>query len=288
MAYGRNDRNRGGRDGANQRFIVERPKVFQRAAAAGQQHGIVALGFRGAGKHGADFLRRAGTLHGHRQYVDLQQRKAARQHAKDIAHRRAGGRSDDGEAANETRQGTLAIGSEQSFRRQFLLECFEGHAQCTFAGLFHVFEHELVFATCFVQGDAAPHQHQRAVAWRKTQVHRLLLEQRAADLGAVVLQREVQVARRGTGKIADFALHPDLGKAALQQVARQRVELRRFQDGAFANQFSHGAILPALRAGRRRQSLSGSQRPSSHRSRSGRRRCTCRWRWAGYRCQCWW
>ena len=55
VAHSADDRYRAGMDGAGHRFLVERPQVFQRAAAAGQDEDIAVLAFASAAQHGGDF-----------------------------------------------------------------------------------------------------------------------------------------------------------------------------------------------------------------------------------------
>ena len=77
---------------------------------------------RGAAQHRRDLRRRGRALHRHRQDLDLEQRKAPRQHAEHVAHRRAAGRGDHANAGARRRAGTLARGVEQAFGGEFRLE----------------------------------------------------------------------------------------------------------------------------------------------------------------------
>ena len=99
------------------RFVVERPQVLQRAAAAGRAAARRSGRWRRrALQHRRDLRRRGRALHRHRQDLDLEQRESPRQHAEHVAHRRAAGRGDHAEPAHVGGQGTLARGVEQAFR----------------------------------------------------------------------------------------------------------------------------------------------------------------------------
>src|SRR3546814_1894541 len=85
-------------------------------------------------------------------------------------------------------------------------------------------------AARLVQRQPPAGQHPHAVARLEPQPLALGLEQRAAHLRARVLEREVNVSRRGPRQVADFALDQHQREGVLQQAARQRVELARAED----------------------------------------------------------
>ena len=231
VAHRRHHRHRRGGDGAHQRLVVERPQVFQRSAAAGQQHHLVTAAGRGPAQQVGDLRRGAFALHQAGQDIHFKQGQPARQHAEHIAHGRAGGRGDHRHPAHPGRQRSLARGIEQAFGRQSGLQCLEGAAQRAFAGLFEMVEHQLVVAARLVQGQAATAEHLEAFARHELQPLALGLEHGATHLRTRVLEGEVQVAGAGSGDVAQFALHPYQRKGALQQVARQGVELAGREDG---------------------------------------------------------
>lgn len=103
VADGRNHRHLRRGDGARQPLVVERPQVFQRAAAAGEDDHVVTLRGLGALQHRHDLLGRAVALHRHRQHLGLGQRETPAEHAEHVAHRRAAGRGDDRDAFGKAR-----------------------------------------------------------------------------------------------------------------------------------------------------------------------------------------
>ncbi|MCY1413761.1 hypothetical protein D9M71_291980 [compost metagenome] len=84
------DGRRAGGDGARHGFLVEAPEVFQRAAATGQDQRVEAL--RVGQLQGADDLPGGlAALHGGGDQGQLDLRRAAAEHADDVADHRAGG-----------------------------------------------------------------------------------------------------------------------------------------------------------------------------------------------------
>jgi hypothetical protein len=83
------DGDRAGADRARDRFVVERPQVFERAAAPREQEHVVRFRARGRSEHGDDRGRRFLALHGHGNHVDACERKTPREHAEHVAHGRA-------------------------------------------------------------------------------------------------------------------------------------------------------------------------------------------------------
>ena len=122
VADRRHHRHRRGGDRARQALVVERPQVFQRTAAAGQQDHVVAARRRRALQHRDDLRRGAVALHRHRQHVGLDQREAPRQHAQHVAHGRAAGRGDHRRCAGRTRgSGRLRSSSNRPSAASFAL-----------------------------------------------------------------------------------------------------------------------------------------------------------------------
>jgi hypothetical protein len=107
-----------------------------------------------------------------------------------------------------------------------------------------VLEHQLVVAARLVQREPAAGEHLRAITGNETQALRIHPEQGATHLRALVLEREVQVPRRGPRQVADLALDPDLRERALQQVAGERVQLRGLQYLAIAGEAGQGGAPP--------------------------------------------
>ena len=91
VAHRRHHRGVAGGDGAGQLLVVERPQIFQRATATGQQDGVVAATGIGAAQQRGELRGGGVALYQAGQQFHFQQREAPRQHAEHIAHRRAAG-----------------------------------------------------------------------------------------------------------------------------------------------------------------------------------------------------
>lgn len=139
-------------------------------------------------------------------------------------------------------QRLLALCVEHALGCQPRAQFLERAPQRAFAGFFHVVQHQLVIATCLVQGEAPAREHAQPLARLELQPGALGLEHRAADLCTRILEREIQMAGGGAGHIAQFGLHPHQGETAFEQVARQRVELAGSED--LFGAVGHRRIIP--------------------------------------------
>ena len=99
----------------------------------------------------------------------------------------------------------------------------------------------LKLAARFVQADFACHFDVRAFLQRHRQPLGGEFEHHAAHLRGAVFERKIIVAAGGAGQVGHFARHPQAGKTALQQLARQGVEFGHRQRGG-GKQFGHGAL----------------------------------------------
>src|SRR3546814_7168370 len=109
------------------------------------------------------------------------------------------------------------LGVEQALGLQLRLQLLERAAQRAFAGFLQRIEDQLVVAARLVQRQPPAGQHPHAVARLEPQPLALGLEQRAAHLRARVLEREVDVPRRGPCQVADLALDQHHRERVLQQ-----------------------------------------------------------------------
>ncbi|MCY1530554.1 hypothetical protein D9M68_657450 [compost metagenome] len=141
------------------------------------------------------------------------------------------------------RQRTLALGGEQAFAGELVLQRLEGQAQGAVAGRLDAVEDQLVVAAPLEQRDLAAHPHRQAVLQRLAHPRGVLPEQRAAHLGLAVLEGEVDVPGRRAGKVGDLALHPHLGEHVFQQQARAPVELADAEHLAVEPEAGEGILL---------------------------------------------
>ena len=75
----------------------------------------------------------------------------------------------------------------------------------------------------------------------------LLFEENAADLGAVVLEREIDVAGLGFAAVGDFAFDPDVGEILAEEVADAGGQLADGERAAggleVEGELAHGAVI---------------------------------------------
>ncbi|MCY1424340.1 hypothetical protein D9M71_400800 [compost metagenome] len=192
-----------------------------------------------------DLLDGFAALYGGGDQGQLDLRCSAAEHADDVANHRAGGRADDADALRVSGQGELVFSTEQAFATELFLQRFEGQAQGTVAGRLDGVEDQLVVATAFEQRDLAAHLDRQAIAQGLADPRGVLAEQRAAHLGAAVLEGEVDMAGGRAGEVGDLAFDPDIAEHVFQQHPGAAVELADGQDFAvqaesFEGVFDHG------------------------------------------------
>ena len=121
--------------------------------------------------------------------------------------------------------GFLRVGGEEAFGFEALFQLLEGELKRAEADGLDVLDVDLIFAAGFVDADRAAHGDVQAVLGAELDAALLLLEENAADLGAVVLEREVDVAGLGFAAVGNFAFDPDVGELFAEEVADAGGEL---------------------------------------------------------------
>jgi len=160
MADGGNDGEGGCGDGASDALGVEGGEVFKRSAAAGEDDDVDVEDAGDAGRveqgdRRFNFGRSLVALHGDGEEEDVEAGMAAGDDVEEVANDRAGGRGDDGDGAWERGEGALAIGVEEAFVFESLLELFEGELERAGADGLHGFSDELHLSALLVDADAA-------------------------------------------------------------------------------------------------------------------------------------
>src|SRR5260370_18577084 len=138
--------------------------------------------------------------------------KAAREDAHNVAHGGATGRSNEGDAAGKDRQRLFARRVEEALGFEAFFQLIESKLQGAEADGLDLLDINLIFAALLIDTDGAAHGDLQAVLGAELDAALLLLEENAADLGAVVLQSEIDVARLGFAAVGDFALDDDFGE----------------------------------------------------------------------------
>ncbi|MNT57809.1 hypothetical protein D3C72_1952110 [compost metagenome] len=151
MADAADHRQRGAGDGAGDHFFVERPQVLDAAAAAADDQQLDLLAQVGRIDGGGDLCRGAVALYRRRVQDQRDAGHAPAQGGDHVAQRGGGRRGDDADGGGVAGQRFFVAIVEQSFRRQFRLQLFEGLVQAAEAGRTHHVDVDLVVAARLVQ-----------------------------------------------------------------------------------------------------------------------------------------
>ena len=227
---GRNHRHRAGHYGARHSFLVERPKILERAAAT--RHDDKFRPPRPAEKFeaAADFLRRPIALHERGKEPDVQPGETALQDLQHVGDHRPARRSHNADAPWKARQRPLARGLEEALGREFLLELLERELQSAVSLRLEKLDQQLIFATRFENIDAPTRQHRHAVLRFEFQIPVRRPETDAAQLRVPFFEREIVMPARGQFGPRDFPHDPDVLKLAVQYPANSGVQLTNCED----------------------------------------------------------
>ena len=204
-------------------FFIERPEVLQRTAAARQDDDVDSGVLRCRVERGNEFARRFVALNSTRNDAYRYRRKAARQHMQDVADCSTARGGDD---ANSPRQGRRLAPSgrvEQALGGQPRAQLLEFFLQRTAARHLQALDNQLVVAARLVQTDSAEADHLVAVVGPEVQPALALAEEGAAQLGAGVLEAEVDVSGCWSGEVGDLPDDGDETDLGLQRRACQPV-----------------------------------------------------------------
>src|SRR5439155_7025696 len=221
----------GSEDSAGDDFFVESPQIFHGAAAAREDEHVNEFRFIEKLQRLDDFFGGAFALHAHGIEHQMDIGKAARANPSHRAEHRARWLTDYSDAAGKKRQRFSARGIEKSFGFEAFFQLLEGKLQCALPHQVNFLDVNLIFAALFVDADGTAHGNLQTVFGAELDAALLLLEINATDLGAVVLQGEIDVAGLGCAAVGDFALHADVGEILGEQVAN------------FSDQFADGEDL---------------------------------------------
>ncbi len=159
------------------------------------------------------------------------------------------------DALREHRKRLFARGIEEALGVQALFQLIEGQLQRAEADRLNVLDIKLIFAAGFVDADGAAHGDVQAILGAEFQAGQLGAETDAANLGARILEREIEMAGLGGVGVGHFALDEDVGKLAGQKIADAHGEIAHRPDGAAGHQrklkgFHHGQSFATTSAER--------------------------------------
>ena len=114
--------------------------------------------------------------------------------------------------------GRFLPASKSPSASSFLLSCSKASWSAAEPLRLEQLDHELVLAAIGVHVEPAEGQHLQAVLDLEAHAPAPPAEEHAAELGGVVLQREVGVAGRGRAQVADLALDPHRRESLLEEL----------------------------------------------------------------------
>src|SRR5437763_7433596 len=141
------------------------------------------------------------------------------QYFDDVANRGAVERRHDANLARQRRQGAFPRRVEQAFLLQTLFQLFECELQRTESLRFEMLADKLIFALRFIDRNLAARDDARAVGRFEFEVPQRGLEHEAAQLRAIVLQREVQMTGVPHAAVGQFTFDPHLEQLGFEQSA---------------------------------------------------------------------
>ncbi len=255
VSHAGDHRHSGSGNRAGDSFLVECPEVFERAAAAGEDHHVGEFGAIEIAQARDDFAGRSFALHFYGIELDVNIREAALEDAENISNRRSGGRSDDADAARQHRQRLFARFVEEAFFLQLFFELLEGELERAESDRLNVRDVNLVFAAHFVDAERAANGDVQAVFGAELQSAGLVAEADAANLRARIFQSEVEMSRLRGAVIRDFAFDPDVAKGAFEKFAEAFRQLADFPHAALRHQIEERGLAHGISGGKNRRSI---------------------------------
>ena len=216
--------------GADHDFLVERPKVLQAAAAAGDDQQVrprrqsrfgSRLGSRRgqaieAADRGRDLLGGGLALDQDRPDQDVA-REPIGEAVQDVADHRAGGRGDHADDLGQIGQRPLAFLGEQALGGELALALLQQLEQRALAGQLQPLDHDLIAGAAGIGGDPAARDHLHAVLRGDAEPPGGAAPADRVEHRARVLEREIEVAGGGALEARDLAAHADELEAALER-----------------------------------------------------------------------
>ena len=240
MPHSRHDRHRRGEDRPHQHLLVETPEILETAAAADQRdhvHGGHELGGTCEGR--GQFLGRAGPLHPRGHDDHLGGPPSREQRGEEIRDGRPRGACDHRDSTWECWDRPLAARREDALTFERGMQFLEPRLEAAGAHRVEPVDRELVGAAWWIELESAVADHLQAVHGLDGKQRDRTPPDHAAEKGRFILERQVDMAGRGSHQIADFAGDPDVGEPRLEVLLDARRDLRH----------AHGVLRRAATVG---------------------------------------
>jgi hypothetical protein len=209
---------RTGGDRPRHHLRVEGLQIFERPAAAHEQHHLDVRAGAGSRQSLGHFVLGSESLHARRHDQQTLTRQPAPGHRQHVAQRGARGGRHDRDAFRQRRQLPLARGIEQALGVELPTQLLEGELERPDTLGLELADHELQLAARLVHREVAIGEHLHPLFGLEGHASGSALEHGGAKLTAVVLQREVDVPRAGSRQVADLADDPDSPHAIVEQL----------------------------------------------------------------------
>ncbi len=203
-------------DGSRDRFVVERPQIFDRPAPAPDDHDIDAGHPNDVPDAAGNVGRGALALHTRRANDEMGIRVAAAEYLDDVANRRAVERRDDADFAGQRRQRAFTRRIEESFGLQPSLQLIERELERAEPMRLHALAHDLIFTFRLVHAETPADDYMQAIFGLELQRADIRLEHDRFDLGSGIFQREIEMPGVPETAVGNFCLDPDLGVRVFQ------------------------------------------------------------------------
>ena len=235
VADAHHDRDRRGANRPRHPLVVERPQVFDAAAAAAQDEHVALGAASRSRERGDDFGRCPFALHRRRVDDHRDRRVAAPQRRQHVAQRRRSARGDHADRARVGGQRPFRRRIEQALALELVAQTEESLEERAEARRPHELDVQLEIAARLVKRHERAHLDLHPVARLPVEQHPAAAEHDAAHLRAAVLQREIEVTRAGLHEIGDLAGDPGERQAVLEEIAHAAVERGDGQNRAGRN-----------------------------------------------------
>ena len=205
------------------RLLVERPEVVHPSVPPADHQHINGQRQAVHDGHGrGDLVGRADALHAHRHHEHARPAPPPLQHLEKIANRRSGWAGDERDPPRKRRQRPLAGRVEPAFGGQFLAQPPQGLFGRPESLRLDLFDDQLVAAASRINVQMSAADDSQSVVQIAASFGRGGSPDDGPNLGFVVLEGQIAVARLGPGEIGNLAADPDRGKAPFDNLLDQQ------------------------------------------------------------------
>jgi len=231
------------RDRAHHRLGVEAPEIFQRAAAAHEQHEVHIIRTHHVAQCSDDLELGAVALHARRRDQQRRRRRPTTGELNHVANRGTGGRGHDADPPRVLGQRAFARLVEQAFGLEPAAQLLERQLQRALATRLDLANDQLQLAARLVDRGLSQQQQIEAVLQLERQPARVVAKQRTANLSVGVLECEVVMTGARDEQITGLARNPHAPHRVLDQRAQSPEQVAHPVDPPFGRTDGIGRTL---------------------------------------------